>query len=164
MNLIFGSDHAGYGLKKYLIQKLNKENEKEKNRIEKYNKIYSISIPIKGSYDILDVGCFSSENKCDYPDIAKLVSKNVIKTNSIGILICGTGIGISIAANKIKGIRCALCHNLTTAQMAKNHNDANILALGARILSKDDAFLILKTFLEEKFEGGRHEERINKIE
>lgn len=164
VKLIFGSDHAGYELKKYLIDKLNKENKKEEERIAKYNGIYSISLPVKGTYEILDIGCFSSENKCDYPDIAKLVSNNVIKTDSIGILICGTGIGISIAANKVKGIRCAVCHSIETAEMAKKHNNANIIALGARILSKDSAFKILKTFLEETFQGGRHQRRIGKIE
>ena len=164
VKLIFGSDHAGYELKKYLIEKLNKENKKEEERISKYNTIYTISLPVKGTYEVLDMGCFSNENKCDYPDIAKLVSKTVIKNNSIGVLICGTGIGISIAANKIKGIRCAVCHSIETAEMAKKHNNANIIALGARILSKDTAFKILKTYLEENFQGGRHKTRIDKIE
>jgi RpiB/LacA/LacB family sugar-phosphate isomerase len=164
VKLIFGSDHAGYELKKYLIEKLNKENKKEEERIVKYNTIYTISLPIKGTYEILDVGCFSNENKYDYPDIAKLVSRTIIKTDSIGVLICGTGIGISIAANKTKDIRCAVCHNIETAKMAKKHNNANIIALGARILSKDSAFKILKTFLEETFQGGRHQIRIDKIE
>jgi len=164
IKLIFGSDHAGFELKEYLIKKMKDENNKEEKRIEKYNKIYAISLSEKGFYEILDMGCFSSNKKCDYPDVAKRVSNNIIKTKSIGVLICGTGIGISIASNKVKGIRCALCHDIQTAKMAKNHNNANVLALGARILSKDNAFKILKTFLEENFEGGRHLNRINKIE
>ena len=165
MKLIIGSDHAGYELKEYLINKLNSENKINKNSREVFNIMHNIDYQnYSPLYQILDVGCFSSEKKCDYPDIAKYVSTNVVKSNAIGILICGTGIGISIAANKVKGVRCALCHNIETAKMAKNHNNANILALGARILSKENAFKILKTFLSEKFEGGRHERRVNKIE
>lgn len=88
-----------------------------------------------------------------------MVSNIVVKTDSIGILICETGLGTSITANKFKGIRCAVCHNIETAQMAKKHNNANIIALGSQILSKSFAFKILKIYLEETFQGGIYKKK-----
>ena len=101
----------------------------------------------------------------DYPDIAKEVSKKIInKEANFGILICGTGIGISIAANKINGIRAALCHNEYTARLSRLHNDANIIALGARVLGEDLGLACVETFINTEFEGGRHARRVGKIE
>jgi len=109
------------------------------------------------------MGCYTEE-RCDYPDIAKMVGVEVLKyKGSLGILVCGTGIGISIAANKMEDIRCALCHDIQTAKMARQHNNANIIALGGRILNKEKAKEILLAFIKEEFEGGRHQERLNKI-
>ena len=102
--------------------------------------------------------------RCDYPDVAKTLANAVLKdSNSLGVLVCGTGIGISIAANKVDGIRCALCHDHYTASMAKKHNNANVLALGGRVLGVEVAKDIMQTYLETQFEGGRHEKRVNKI-
>ena len=145
--IFIGSDHGGFDMKETIKQYLN--------NTRKY-------------VTIIDVGTYSN-NSCDYPDIAQklcnklLVSINDNTTPPLGILICGTGIGISIAANKIKNIRCALCHNEFTASMARQHNNANILALGARSTDIKMALKILDIFLTEKFEGGRHQRRINKI-
>jgi RpiB/LacA/LacB family sugar-phosphate isomerase len=140
MRLIFGSDHAGYQLKKYLTSEI-----------------------LTTGVEVQDMGCYTEEI-CDYPDIAKMVGVEVLKyKGSLGILVCGTGIGISIAANKMEDIRCALCHDIQTAKMARQHNNANIIALGGRILNKEKAKEILLAFIKEEFEGGRHQERLNKI-
>ena len=109
-----------------------------------------------------DLGTNSTQS-CDYPDYAhSLVSK--IDSKSFGILICGTGIGISIAANRHKGIRCALCSESLSAKFARKHNDANVLALGARIIGADLALDIIKNFIQTPFDKGRHMNRIQKIE
>ncbi len=113
--------------------------------------------------DIEDLGCYSKES-VDYPDYAVEVCKKVIKNNSVGILICSTGIGVSISANRIKGIRCALCSEEYSASMARRHNDANVLALGGKVIGVELAKSILKTFLNSRFEGGRHKRRIDKID
>lgn len=106
----------------------------------------------------------NSLESVDYPKFAEIVSKSVTSGESEkGILICGTGIGISIAANKIKGVRAALCHNSHYAQMARKHNNANVLCLGGRELSPQEAIEIVKTFLNTEFEGGRHQNRILQI-
>ena len=106
----------------------------------------------------------NGEAPVDYPDFAEKVSKSIISGESEkGILICGTGIGISIAANKFKGIRAALCHNVHYAEMARKHNDANILCLGGRETTKDEAVNIVKTFIKTEFEAGRHVDRLKKI-
>ena len=141
MKIYLGSDHGGFVLKTYILNYL--ENQKE--------------------YDYEDVFCLNCE-KCDYPDAALEVCKKVLNdNNSIGILICGTGIGISMAANKINNINCALCYNKYTAEMAKKHNNANVIALGGRILEPTEAIDILKTFLDNKFEYGRHSNRLIKM-
>ena len=141
--LIFGSDHGGFQLKRFLVTSMEQTTE----------------------YNIIDIGCHTDGDKIlDYPDYAWMVAKKVKKTpNSYGILVCGTGIGISIAANKVKDIRCALCYNIKTAQMAKRHNNANIIAFGGRILPPETAKKLLLTFLKEEFEAGRHRKRIEKL-
>jgi RpiB/LacA/LacB family sugar-phosphate isomerase len=137
--LVIGGDHAGLELKNILIKTLESEN-----------------------YEILDCGTFSTES-VDYPDFAEKVAAVVLKQKITGIIICGTGIGISIAANKIPGIRAALCYNLETARLAREHNDANIIALGARMLDTQLAIDVVKTFLVTEFAAGRHRRRVEKI-
>ncbi len=138
--IIIGSDHGGYELKNHIIEHLK-----------------GLGIEYK------DSGCFSEES-VDYPDIAKLVCDEVVLDNSKkGILVCGTGIGISIAANKIKGIRAALCSDEYSAKMCRRHNNANVLCLGGRVMGRELAFGIVDAYLNEEFEGGRHASRVNKI-
>ena len=139
--IYFGADHAGYHLKEYL----------KTNMLNK-------------GYDIKDCGTHSSES-VDYPLYAIKVAENVLKeTPSFGVLICGTGIGMSIAANRFKGIRAALCHSEYEVKLARQHNDANILCLGAKVLTNDFALKYLGIFLKENFEKGRHERRLNLID
>ena len=109
-----------------------------------------------------DYGCYDT-NSVDYPEYAKKVAHAVAdKEADKGILICGTGIGISIAANKVKGVRAALCHDCFSAQATREHNDANVLCMGARFISKKMALKIVKMFFKTEFEGGRHSRRISK--
>jgi ribose 5-phosphate isomerase B len=138
--IALGSDHAGFKLKE---------------RVKSF--LFNLSI------EVLDSGCFS-ESSCDYPDFGEAVAL-AVKNNeaNFGIVICATGIGISISANKISGIRAALCTSPKMAELARKHNDANILALGARIITENEAEEIIKTFLNVEFEGGRHLDRVNKI-
>ncbi|MCS7165728.1 MAG: ribose 5-phosphate isomerase B [Candidatus Calescibacterium sp.] len=139
--VFLGSDHAGFNLKKIIIDYLVNN--------------FDIEIVDKGTY---------SEASCDYPDYAIEVCKEIIRSkNSAGILICGTGIGMSIVANKFEGIRAALCYNSTSSRLSRLHNDSNILCLGARIIGPEIAKDIVKAFLETPFEGGRHQKRIDKI-
>ena len=136
--IAIGSDHGGYELKKYIIE----------------------SIP---EIEFQDYGTFS-DNPIDYPDIAFSVAKDVAKgIAEKGILICKTGVGMSIAANKVKNIRCALCFNPKIGEMAKRHEDANIIALGADYITKEDALETINNWLKVKFEGERHQRRIDKI-
>lgn len=136
--IAIGSDHGGYELKKEII--------------ENFSEI-----------DLKDYGTFSTE-AIDYADIAFQVAEDVKKhICERGILICRSGIGMDIAANKVKGIRCALCMNAKMAEMAKRHEDANILAIGADYITKEEAFEIIKAWLENHFDGGRHQTRIDKI-
>jgi len=139
--IAIGSDHAGVELKKLLIEHLAKRN-----------------IPTK------DMGTFSSE-AVDYPDYAKKVAE-IVKNGECnkGVLICGTGIGVSIVANKIPGIRAALCTSVKMAEMSKKHNDANVLVVGSKIISIDSAKEILDVWLDTDFEGGRHSRRLDKIQ
>lgn len=112
---------------------------------------------------VVDIGTFSHD-PVDYPDIAEEVAKKVTSGEcERGVVLCGTGIGISIAANKIKGIRCALCSDVFSAKMARLHNDANMLAMGGRTMGVGPAGEIVRAFVEGKFEGGRHERRVKKI-
>lgn len=141
MKIVLGADHGGFELK-------------EKIKLHLLNK----------GIEIIDKGTYSLES-VDYPKYGKAVAKAVVNgEGNFGILVCGTGIGISIAANKVKGVRCALCHNTTTARLTREHNDANVLALGGRILGDLLAFEIIDVFLSTNFEGGRHLDRINCIE
>jgi ribose 5-phosphate isomerase B len=113
--------------------------------------------------DVEDLGPYNND-RVDYPDYAKKCANAVVNdSGSFGILICGTGIGMSIAANKVKGIRAALCHDAYTAAMARAHNDAQILCFGQRVLGLGTVESVIESFLEAKPEGGRHEQRVNKI-
>ena len=140
--IALGCDHGGYSL-----------NEEVKKHLEERNIAYK------------DYGCDSTES-CDYPIYAKKVAQAVAsKECEQGILICGTGIGISIAANKVKGIRAALCHDCFSAQATREHNNANILAMGARVVGPGLALKIVDTFLDTEFSNDeRHIRRINMIE
>ena len=114
--------------------------------------------------EVIDLGTNSTQ-RVNYPDFAHKLSEEVLKdSGSFGILICGTGIGMSLAANKHKGIRAALCHDYYTAQMARAHNDANVLCFGQRVVGLGTIESILKAWIETKFEGGRHKERVDLIE
>lgn len=138
--IAIGSDHGGFELKTHIIKYL------KDNGIE-----------------IKDFGCYD-ENSVDYPDIAQTVAKSIICGEcENGILICGTGIGISIAANKINGIRAAHCHDVYSAEMTKRHNNANIICMGGRVVGRELAFMIVDAWLNAEFEGGRHQTRIDKI-
>ena len=139
MKLIIGSDHGGLFLKNKIIEHLKNEN-----------------------YNVEDVGCYSSDS-CDYPDIAKLVCKKVITEQALGILVCGTGIGMSIYANKIKGIRASHCTDTFSARLTRQHNDSNILCLGERITGFGLALDIVDEWLNASFEGGRHQRRVDMI-
>ena len=142
MKIALGADHGGYELKEKIKQHLAK----------------------KEGIEVIDFGTNSTES-VDYPKYGHLVAKSVVdKEVDFGILVCGTGIGISIAANKIKGIRAANCTHTTMAKLTREHNDANILALGARIVGDVLALGIVDEFLSASFEGGRHQKRIDQIE
>lgn len=140
MKIAIGSDHAGFELKEAI-----------KNYL------------IENKVDVNDVGCKSLDS-VDYPDYAKEVATIVSKGESDqGILVCGTGIGMSIAANKVPGIRAALVHDTFSAKMSRAHTNANVLVLGAKFVKKEDVPTIMQEWLHSDFEGGRHERRINKI-
>lgn len=135
-----GADHAGFILKGKIIQFLESK-----------------------GYDVKDFGCFSEES-IDYPDFAHPVAEMVEEnTGMLGILICGSGNGINMTANKHNGIRSALCWNKEIAELARKHNDANIVALPARFISEEEALDIVDAFLGTAFEGGRHQRRVDKI-
>lgn len=135
-----GSDHGGFLLKEDIKNYLKSKN-----------------------IECLDFGTDSKES-VDYPLFAKKVSKSVtLKKANLGILCCGTGIGMSIAANKFWGIRAAVCTSTFESEMSRRHNDANILCLGARVLSKNDALNIVKKFINTEFDGGRHKRRLDQI-
>ncbi len=138
--LAIGCDHGGFLLKQELIAHL-----------EKTGTAYK------------DFGCYD-ENSVDYPDIARVVGKAVVSGEcEKGVLICGTGIGISIAANKIKGVRAALCGDYFSAKYTRLHNDANIICFGGRVIGAGLACELLDVFLNTEFEGGRHQRRVDKI-
>ena len=141
MKIALGSDHAGFELKekiKTLLQDLG--------------------------HEVVDVGCYSTES-VDYPVFGAKVAQAVARREAErGVLICGTGLGMSMVANRFPGVRAALCHELFTTQMARRHNDANILVLGGRVLGDVLALEMVKVFLETPFEGGRHARRVEMIE
>ena len=139
--IAIGSDHAGFELKEVLISYLKTKN-----------------------VEVVDKGCYSLE-RADYPDAAHAVATAVTNNEvNFGILMCGSGNGINMSANKHKGIRSALCWSAEIAVMAKQHNDANILTLPARYISVEEAKKCVDAFLTEQFEGGRHADRIKKID
>ena len=118
---------------------------------------------LEHGYNIKDVGCFE-EYSCDYPDYGKRACDMVAEGNAdYGILICGTGIGMSMVANRNPKIRAGLCKDTQTAMLTRKHNDANVLCLGARVTDPNWVYEIVKTFLTTEFEGGRHEKRIKKF-
>ena len=137
--IAIGADHAGYKLKEELVSFLEEK-----------------------GYKVIDYGC-PSEESIDYPDYAHPVANAVQKEGIIGVLICGSGNGISMSANKHSGIRCALCWSDEIAALARQHNDANIISLPARYISFNEARKCVDTFLRTDFEGGRHQRRVNKI-
>ena len=137
--IFISSDHAGYNLKNKIISYFSKKQK------------------------IIDLGP-NSKNSVDYPDYAKLLSKKVGSTNgSFGILVCGSGMGMSIAANKNKYIRAALCYSKKNTRLSRLHNNANIITLGTRLTKKNTAFKCIEAFINTKFEGGRHRKRVKKI-
>lgn len=139
--VVIGSDHAGFELKQKVIEALSGMNIESK-----------------------DVGT-ASEESCDYPDFAHPLANAITGGEfEMGILICGSGNGISMAANKHNGIRAAICWNTELAQLAREHNNANVLSLPARFVDEDTALECVKTFFTTDFEGGRHERRVNKID
>ncbi len=139
--IALGSDHGGFDLKERIKAYLDEKN-----------------IAYK------DYGCPNKES-CDYPIFGRAPADAVASRECVkGIVICSTGIGISIAANKVKGIRCALCGDVMSAEMTRRHNDANMLAMGAGMIGPNVAERIVETFLNTEFEGGRHERRVNLIE
>ncbi len=137
--IFIASDHAGYNLKNSIILKLSKKQK------------------------IIDLGP-SKDIAVDYPDFAKKLSKKVNSNKgSFGILICGSGMGMAITANKTKNIRAALCYSEKNTRLSRLHNNANIITLGERLINKNKAFNLIKIFLSTKFEGGRHLRRVKKI-
>ncbi len=140
MKIAIASDHGGFNLKRVLIDYLSEK-----------------------GHDIINLGTDSPES-CDYIDYAEKCADAVTSgTASFGIVVCGTGIGISIAANKVKGVRCALCYSPETAALSKQHNNANMIALGGRTTSDEAAIKIVDAYMSAEFEGGRHQRRIDKI-
>ncbi len=140
MKVAIASDHGGFALKAELIRHLSKQ-----------------------GYECVDFGTHSADS-CDYPDYAHLVCNAVTGGEcELGILLCGTGIGMSMAANKHNGIRCALCGDCFSAEMTRRHNDANVLSMGARVIGPELAMRIADTFLAAPFDGGRHQRRVDKF-
>lgn len=142
MKLAVAADHGGFQLKE---------------RIKEY-------LAGRADIEIIDLGT-NNEDSVDYPNYGKACGEAVASGKAHkGIVFCGTGIGISIAANKVKGIRCALCTSVFMAEMSRKHNDANVLALGGRILSNQDAEAIVDVWLSTEFEGGRHQRRVELLD
>lgn len=141
LKIAIGSDHGGFLLKEKIVEYLKSNN-----------------------FEFKDFGCFS-EDSCDYPVIGKAVSKEVSNKNfNRGILVCGSGIGMSIVANKFKGVNAALCWNLQTAKSSRTHNNANILCLGQRVTDEALVMEMVDLWLKTEFEGGRHKTRVDMIE
>ncbi|MBN8222689.1 MAG: ribose 5-phosphate isomerase B [Spirochaetes bacterium] len=139
MKVAIAADHGGFDLKEALKKKLS-------------------------TVEWVDLGTHNGDS-VDYPDFGAALARRVAAGEfQRGVLICGSGIGISIAANKIKGIRAALCHNAYTAEMARKHNDANIIAMGGRVVDENTAATMTEIFLSTDFEGGRHARRVEKIQ
>jgi ribose 5-phosphate isomerase B len=142
LKIAVGSDHAGYSLKKIVADFLREM-----------------------GHEVKDFGAFGDDKSVDYPDYARPAAQSVADGESdYGILVCGSGVGVSIVANKVKGIRALPCQDIMTARLSRAHNDANVLALGERLTTPSMAQEIIKEWLSTSFEGGRHEQRIKKIE
>jgi len=140
MKVALGSDHGGFELKEAIKKHLNRK-----------------------GIEFADYGTFNNES-VDYPDYGRITAEAIMKEEcDRGIVVCGTGIGISLAANKVKGIRCALVSEEYSARMAKAHNNANMIAMGGRVIGEGIAIGIVDAWLETEFEGGRHERRVEKI-
>jgi ribose 5-phosphate isomerase B len=139
--ILIGSDHAGFSLKTFLKEVMEQD-----------------------GLQVVDVGC-AADISCDYPDYARLLCERIQSGEAPrGVLICGTGLGMSMAANRFRGIRAALCTSEYQARMSRAHNDANVLIIGGRVTGVEMAVSILRTWLETSFEGGRHQRRIDRIE
>ena len=139
--ILVGSDHAGFSLKTFLKEVMEQD-----------------------GLQVRDVGC-AADISCDYPDYARLLCERILGGEAArGILICGTGLGMSMAANRFSGIRAALCTSEYQARMSRAHNDANVLIIGGRVTGVEVALSILRAWLETPFEGGRHQRRIDRIE
>lgn len=140
MKIAMACDHGGYYLKNALKSNLEAQ-----------------------GYEVVDFGTYSDES-VDYPDYAYKAAKAVAnKECEFGVVVCGTGIGVSMVANKVHGIRCALCHDVFSAKATRNHNDSNMIAMGARVIGEGLAIEILNAFLASSYEGGRHDARIAKM-
>ena len=140
MNISIACDHGAYALKERLKARL-----------------------LEQGHHVADCGAHSAES-CDYPDFAAAAARLVADGSCArGVVLCTTGIGMSIAANKVKGVRCALCHEPLSAEMTRRHNDANVLAMGAGVTGGNLAQRILDVFLSTQFEGGRHQRRVDKV-
>ncbi len=138
--IFIASDHAGFRLKESIKKFL-----------------------IKKKFLVLDLGP-KDDRSVDYPDYAKKLAKNMIsKKSNTGILVCGSGIGMAMSANRFKKIRAAVCYNVKSAKLSRSHNNANIIAIGSRLTNKNLALKLIMIFLRTKFDGGRHKRRINKI-
>lgn len=143
--VFIASDHAGFELKKNLFQELST------------NKFY-----VTQDFEFIDLGCTSTES-VDYPDFADLVCDKLKATTDFGVLICGSGQGMVMRANKFSNIRAALVYNNDIAKLAREHNDANVLCLGSRFCNINEASTWIRTFLTTAFLGGRHQQRVEKI-
>lgn len=140
-SIAIGADHAGFDLKAKLLEELK-----------------------SAGYEVLDLGTKDATTSVDYPDFGRLVAESVASGKAdAGVVVCGTGIGISIAVNRHPGARAALCHDVTSARLSREHNDANVLALGARMTGEQVAKDCLHTFLNTEFAGDRHARRVQKL-
>ena len=139
-HIVFGSDHAGLNLRAEAVR-----------------------VAREGGFEVEDLGPFAGDS-VDYPDFAERVARAVAEGRArLGVLVCGTGIGMSIAANKVKGVRAAHCTNEFEARMARAHNDANVLCMGERVIGLGVGGAVVRAFLSQPFEGGRHQRRVDKI-
>ena len=141
MKIAIGNDHAGFEAKTSVAEYLKKQ-----------------------GHTVIDCGSYNTD-RCDYPDFAQAVSAKVVGGEAdFGVLICGSGEGISIAANKVKGIRCGIAYNDEVAKLMKQHNNANVIAFGARFMTNDEIIQRINIYMNASFEGGRHTDRVAKIE
>lgn len=142
MKVYIGADHRGYDFKSRIAEILRGQ-----------------------GHEVIDLGSYNSDESCDYPRIADKVAREVAaKRNGRGVLVCMSGIGQAIAANKVPGAYAALCHNVESAELSRRHNNANILVLGAKFVNTEDLSKILETWIKTPFEGGRHRRRIHQIQ